>query len=320
MKRTGYLYDLRYLLHDTGPHHPECSERIQAIHKGIEACGLLDHLKRIRAVRAEMRWIEAVHSQAYIRRFEELCLNGHRIFDFPDNQMCPDTYEIAILAVGGVVETVRQMMAGEIDNAFCAVRPPGHHAEVSQAMGFCYFNNVAIAARYLQTEWQVQRVGIIDFDVHHGNGTQHIFEQDPSVFYYSCHEHPTFAFPGTGRSFEKGAGPGLGTTRNWPVLPGQGDAEYRQLIEEDMLPEMDRFKPEVVLVSCGFDAHEEDDMSDIRLTTAGYSYIMQQVVAMAERHAGGRVVSVLEGGYCLARLPELACNHVKILLGEDVAG
>ena len=320
MKRTGYLQDLRYLLHDTGPYHPECAERLQAIHRGIEECGLLNRLKRIAAVEPEMRWIEAVHSPAYIRRFEELCLNGHRMFDFPDNQMCQESFETALLAVGGVVETVRQMMAGQIDNAFCAVRPPGHHAEVGQAMGFCYFNNVAIAARYLQTEWGIQRVGIVDFDVHHGNGTQHIFEQDPSVFYYSCHEHPTFAFPGTGRSFEKGTGPGLGTTCNRPVLPGQGDEEYRKLIEQDMLPALEQFKPEVVLVSCGFDGHEEDDMSDIRLTTDGYSFIMRQIVAMADRLAGGRLVSVLEGGYCLARLPELACNHVKILLGEEVSG
>jgi acetoin utilization deacetylase AcuC-like enzyme len=320
MKRTGYLHDLRYLLHDTGPYHPECAERLQAIHRGIEAGGLLPALKQISAVPAEMRRVEAVHDPAYIRRFEELCLGGQRTFDFPDNQMCRETYEIAFLAAGGVIEAVRRVMAGEIDNAFCAVRPPGHHAEVSQAMGFCYFNNVAIAARYLQTEWQVARVGIFDFDVHHGNGTQHIFEQDPTVLYYSCHEHPTFSFPGTGRSFEKGTGPGLGTTRNWPVLPGQGDDEYRKLIETDLWPTFDSFKPEVVLVSVGFDAHEDDDMSDIRLTTAGYRYVMQQIVAIAEKHSGGRIVSILEGGYCLARLPELARNHVQILLGQQVSG
>jgi acetoin utilization deacetylase AcuC-like enzyme len=320
MKRTGYLQDLRYLLHDTGPYHPECAERLQAIHRGIEDGGLLPALKLIAAVPAEMRWVEAVHDPAYIRRFEELCLSGQRTFDFPDNQMCTETYETAFLAAGGVIEAVRQVMAGEIDNAFCAVRPPGHHAETIQAMGFCYLNNVAIAARYLQTQWQVARVGIFDFDVHHGNGTQHIFDQDPTVLYYSCHEHPTFAFPGTGRAFEKGVGPGLGTTRNWPVLPGQGDEEYRKLVETDLWPTFDAFKPEVVLVSCGFDAHEDDDMSDIRLTTAGYTYVMQQIVAIAEKHAGGRIISVLEGGYCLARLPELARNHVKILLGQEVSG
>jgi acetoin utilization deacetylase AcuC-like enzyme len=318
MKRTGYLHDLRFLLHDTGPYHPECPERLQAIHRGIEAGGLLPRLKELGAVKADARWIETVHEPSYIRRFEELCLSGHRSFDFPDNQMCPETFEIAFLAAGGVIEAVRQVMAGELDNAFCAVRPPGHHAEANQAMGFCYFNNIAIAARYLQEEWGVARIGIIDFDVHHGNGTQHIFEQDPTVLYYSCHEHPTFAFPGTGRSFEKGVGPGTGTTRNWPVLPGQGDDEYRRLVETDLWPTLDAFKPEVVLVSCGFDAHEEDDMSDIRLTTAGYSYVMEQSVAIAEKYAGGRIVSILEGGYCLARLPELARNHVQILLGKDI--
>ena len=320
MKRTGYLHDPRYQLHDTGPYHPECSERLQAVHSGIEAGGLLPYLTPVKALAADMKWIETIHTTAYIRRFEELCLSGHKMFDFPDNQMCPDTYDTAILAVGGVLEAVRMLMAGEIDNGFCAVRPPGHHAEVDQAMGFCYFNNIAIAARYLQLEWRVDRVAIIDFDVHHGNGTQHIFDQDPSVFYYSCHEHPTFAFPGTGRAFENGVGDGVGTTRNVPVLPGQGDEEYRKLVTEDMLPAVEAFKPQVILVSTGFDAHEDDAMSGIRLTTEGYSWIMQQIVALADKVAEGRLISLLEGGYSLERLPVLARNHVAILLGRDGQG
>ena len=181
-------------------------------------------------------------------------------------------------------------------------------------MGFCYFNNVAIAARYLQAEWAIQRVGIVDFDVHHGNGTQHIFEEDPTVFYYSIHQHPTFAFPGTGRVFETGKGEGIGTTRNYPVLPGHGDKEYQGLVERDLMPVMEAFSPEVILVSAGFDAHVDDDMSDIQLSTEGYSRIMQRIVALAQHCSNGRLISVLEGGYCIKRLPELAANHVKILL------
>jgi acetoin utilization deacetylase AcuC-like enzyme len=315
MRKTGFLYDQRYLLHETGPYHPEVAERLQAIYGGLEAQGLLAHLARISALRSDMKWVQAVHAPAYIRRFEEVCLNGHRYLDHQDNQMCADTYETALLAVGGIIETARLLMGGEIDNAFCAVRPPGHHAEADQAMGFCYFNNVAIAARYLQQQWGIERVGIVDFDVHHGNGTQHIFERDETVFYYSIHQHPSFAYPGTGREFDVGKGGGHGFTKNSPVLPGQSDNDYRMLIERDLLPAWEMFKPEVMLVSIGFDAHENDEMSDVKLTTEGYSYLMRTALQLADRYCRGRIISVLEGGYCLACLPELAANHVKILLG-----
>jgi acetoin utilization deacetylase AcuC-like enzyme len=302
------------MLHDTGPYHPEVPERLQAIHKGIEEGGLLPKLIPIQAIPADLKWIQTVHDKAYIDRFCDACVSNRKIFDSPDNQMCHMTYEIALLAVGGVLEAVRMLMEGHIDNAFCAVRPPGHHAERSEAMGFCYFNNVAVAARYVQRQWQVQRVGIVDFDVHHGNGTQHIFEDDPSVFYYSIHEHPSFAYPGTGRAFEKGTGGGMGFTRNNPVLPGQGDEEYQKLFMDELEPALTEFKPQFILLSAGFDGHVDDDMSGVSLTTEGYSALMRRLMSMAQRHAGGRLVSVLEGGYCLKRLPELARNHVEILL------
>jgi acetoin utilization deacetylase AcuC-like enzyme len=314
MKRTGFLYDERFLQHRTGPYHPEVPERLEVIYQGLEQGGLLSQLTLIPARPVEERWIEAVHSYAHIRRFEEACLMGKSELDHPDNQICEETFGTALLAVGGILEAARKVMGGELDNAFCAVRPPGHHAEVDRALGFCFFNNVAITARYLQEEWGVRKVGIIDFDVHHGNGTQHIFERDPTVFYYSIHEHPTFAYPGTGREFEKGLEAGYGYTLNSPVLPGYGDEEYRSLIEKDLIPAFDRFQPEVILVSAGFDAHEDDDMANINLSTAGYSWLMNRVMGLAERYARGRLISILEGGYSLSRLPELARNHVKILL------
>jgi acetoin utilization deacetylase AcuC-like enzyme len=228
--------------------------------------------------------------------------------------MCCDTYATSLLAVGGILDVVGRVMEGELDNAFCAVRPPGHHAEISNAMGFCYFNNVAIAARYLQNQWSIQRVGIVDFDVHHGNGTQHIFENDPTVFYYSIHEHPSFAYPGTGREFESGKDFGQGYTKNSPVLPGQGDDEYKRLIQKDLLPAFEDFKPEVILVSAGFDAHIDDEMADMQLSTAGFSWMMQKIVELGKLYSKERVISILEGGYSLKRLPELAKNHVEILL------
>jgi len=312
--RTGFLYDERYQQHLTGIYHPEVPDRLPSIYKGIKEAGLLEQLTLIKAVPADLKWVETVHDRNYIKRFATACSMGDRIIDTPDNQMCEVSYEIALLAVGGVLEATRLVMEGKLDNAFCAVRPPGHHAEVDRAMGFCYFNNVAIATRYIQKEWGIERIGIVDFDVHHGNGTQHIFEQDPTVFYYSIHEHPTFAYPGTGREFEMGKDAGYGYTKNSPVLPGKGDSEYKQLMQRDLFPAFADFKPEVILASTGFDAHIEDNMSDIKLTTEGFTWIIQKIMEMAKYYARGRLISVLEGGYSIRRLPELARNHVEVLL------
>ena len=314
MNKTGLLFDERFLLHETGPYHPEVPERLIAIYKGIKEGELLSLVKPFKADRADRKWIEAVHDKGYIDRFGDACFAGKKMFDHPDNLMCPETYDTALLAVGGILKIVDLVMQGELDNAFCAVRPPGHHAEVDSAMGFCYFNNVAVAARFLQGHWGIQRVGIIDFDVHHGNGTQHIFEKDPNVFYYSIHQHPSFAYPGTGREFEYGSGQGYGFTRNSPVLPGQGDEEYKQLVEEHLVADFERFKPEVILVSAGFDGHADDDMSDINLSSEWYIWMMEIIMKMASQYADNRLISVLEGGYCLNRLPELAKDHVNILL------
>ncbi|MFC1895591.1 histone deacetylase [Thermodesulfobacteriota bacterium] len=316
MRRTGFLYDDRYLLHETSSVHPEQSKRLIAIYKGIEDAGILERLCHVEGVRADMQWVEAVHDLAYIRRFGAACRMGHTTFDSMDNQMCADTYDTALYVVGGILRITDLLMGGQIDNGFCAVRPPGHHAEPTRAGGFCYFNNVAIAAKYLQMKWGVRKVGIFDFDVHHGNGTQAIFEQDSTVYYYSIHQHPTFAYPGTGREFERGTGAGHGYTRNYPMLPGQGDKEYFEAIERDFIPTFEVFQPEVIILSTGFDAHAEDDMSDIKVSSAGFLRIIRTVRDLADRLCGGRLVSVLEGGYCLQRLPELAGDHVRTLL-ED---
>ncbi|MCP4371055.1 MAG: histone deacetylase [Deltaproteobacteria bacterium] len=314
MKKTGFLFDKRYMLHETSSYHPEIPERLTAIYQGINEAGLLEKLTLINGSRADLKWIETVHDKDYINSFQDACTAGKKLFCHPDNQMCCETFETSLLAVGGILDTVDLLMKGEIDNAFCAVRPPGHHAETAEAMGFCYFNNVAIAARYLQLRWEITNVGIFDFDVHHGNGTQQIFEQDSSVFYYSIHEHPSFAYPGTGREFEYGSGPGYGFTKNSPVLPGQGDSEYKKLIKQNLLADFGKFMPEVILVSVGFDGHVDDDMSGIKLSTNWYSWIMEKVMEMSDKYSNGRLVTILEGGYSLKRLPELAKNHVSVLL------
>ena len=314
MKKTGFLFDRRYMLHETSSYHPEIPERLDAIYKGINEADLFPKLTLISGSRADLKWVETVHDKDYINRFQDACVAGEKIFCHPDNQMCCETFETALLAVGGILDAVDMVMKGEIDNAFCAVRPPGHHAEKAEAMGFCYFNNVAIAARYLQLQWEITNVGIIDFDVHHGNGTQHIFEQDSSVFYYSIHEHPSFAYPGTGREFEYGSGLGYGFTKNSPALPGQGDLEYTKLIKKDLLVDFEKFRPEVILVSAGFDGHIDDDMSGIKLSTKWYSWIMEKIMELSDSYSNGRLITILEGGYSLKRLPELARNHVNVLL------
>ncbi len=313
MKKTGFVYDERYLEHTTFTGHPECHHRLISIVEDLKESGLMDKLMPVKAKPANQRWIEAVHNIRYIMRFEEACIMGLPDFDHQDNSICRDTYDIALLAAGGVLEAIDMVMRGEIDNAFCAVRPPGHHAETDKAMGFCYFNNVAIGARYLQKQWGIKRVGIIDFDVHHGNGTQQIFEQDDSVFYYSIHEHPSFAYPGTGREFETGVASGDGYTLNTPILPGRGDMDYRQKITTDMIPAFKKFEPEVMLLSAGFDAHSSDLMSGINLTTEGYKFISETIVNLVNKLTAGRVVSVLEGGYNLEILPQLVSDHIKML-------
>ncbi len=315
MKKTGFVYDERLLQHLTFAGHPETSERLEAIYAFLSESGLLQKLEVIQAEIANQRWIEAVHNIRYIMRFEEACIMGFPDFDHPDNSICRETYTTALLAAGGVLKAIDQVMEKKVDNAFCAVRPPGHHAEIDKAMGFCYFNNVAIGARYLQRQWGIERVGIIDFDVHHGNGTQHIFEHDPTVYYYSIHEHPSFAYPGTGREFETGVAEGEGYTCNSPVLPGRGDDDYRRKITTDLVPGIKDFKPEVILLSAGFDAHVSDLMSGTNLTTEGYDFVSEVIMRLVDKYAEGRVVSVLEGGYSLDVLPELVANHIKMLAG-----
>jgi len=312
--KTGFVFDEKYLQHKTFDGHPECSQRLIAILKGLIDEKLLEQMQLIKAEPADQRWIEAVHHVRYILRFEEACIWGLPDFDHQDNSICRETYDIALLAAGGVLKAIDKVMEGEVKNAFCAIRPPGHHAEVDKAMGFCYFNNVAVGARYLQRQWDVKRVAIIDFDVHHGNGTQHIFENDDTIFYYSIHEHPSFAYPGTGREFETGIAAGDGFTLNTPMLPGSGDAEYKERLLTDLVPAFASFNPDAVLLSAGFDAHESDLMSGTELSTEGYDFINDTIMELVNTYAEGKVISVLEGGYNLEILPLLVANHIRKLI------
>ncbi|UCF83343.1 MAG: histone deacetylase [Desulfobacteraceae bacterium] len=315
MVETGLVYGEIYLRHDTGPHHPERAQRLTAILETLEAAGLLDKLLRIEPVPAEKHVLELCHESSYIDELKRAVESSRPFLHTPECPLSPATLEVALCAVGGVLKGIDQVMEGRVSNCFCAVRPPGHHAERSRAMGFCYFNNVAIAARYLQKQHSLERILVIDWDVHHGNGTQHIFEEDSAVFYTSFHQDPYSCYPGTGLASETGNNKGKGYTQNFPMPPGAGKKEYLKAMER-VEQAMEKFRPQFVLISAGFDAHMADPLAHVRLTRTGYEELTRRIKSVAETHAEGRIVSVLEGGYNLKALGESVETHLRVLMEE----
>ncbi|MFZ5451331.1 MAG: histone deacetylase [Thermodesulfobacteriota bacterium] len=314
MRRTGYVYDERYLQHDPGSWHPERPDRLKAIQKNFKEEGLLELMVPIQPYKAPLEWVERLHDPDYIRRFREACAKGRTIFGVPDCGICRGSYDIALLAAGGVLAAADAVMAGEVDNAFCAVRPPGHHAEYNRALGFCFFNNVALGAVYLLEKFGLARVAIVDWDVHHGNGTQHLFETDPRVFYLSLHEDPQYCYPGTGYHREMGKGPGQGFTLNLPFEPRSGDEEYLEAMKQEGLPRLREFAPQFLLISAGFDAHQHDPLAHMNLSRDAYRQMGQMLLDQAQETASGRLIAVLEGGYNLEVLEECTEDLVRLLL------
>ncbi len=257
-------------------------------------------------------WIAQVHQPGHLSRLEGLRPETGIARIDADTVMSSESYRVAKLAVEGTLAAADGILSGRLTNAFCAVRPPGHHAESNRAMGFCLFNNVAIAARYLQRRYHLSRVMIIDWDVHHGNGTQHIFEDDPTVFYFSLHQFPLY--PGTGRADEHGRGAGEGYTLNCPLPPGQGDDEYISVFEKSLRPAVEAFRPDFILISAGFDAHRDDPLANMRVTEEGFGEMTRMVKDWARVHCQGRVLSCLEGGYHLEALARSVERHLTNLL------
>jgi acetoin utilization deacetylase AcuC-like enzyme len=260
--------------------------------------------------------LEAVHDPAYLARLRESCEAGNRFLDEAQTPVCPDTFHCARLGSGAAIAGCDAVMAGLIDRAFCAVRPPGHHAEHGESMGFCFVNHAAVAAQHLIDQHNLERVAIIDFDIHHGNGTQHIFEDRADVLFISIHQHPSTLYPGTGFIWETGTGPGKGATLNLPVEPGAGDTVYRALMNLRVWPTLKKFQPEFLVLSSGFDAAKDDPLGTGNVTEAGFRYITRKLADAADELCGGRLVSILEGGYDPRALAVNVAAHIDVL-AED---
>jgi len=289
--KIGVVFDPAYLRHDTGPGHPESSERLQSICRMLDA---FPNIPRIAARRATREELQLIHRPEYVDKILNMNVTEIEMLD-PDTAVSPASKEAALIAAGGVLEAVRLVLDGSFENVFCAVRPPGHHAESDKAMGFCLFNNIAIGAAWALNSIGTDKVAIVDWDLHHGNGTQNAFYESNRVLYISLHQYPFY--PGTGSSLETGTGEGEGFTVNVPMGAGSDDRDYRDAFEATVLPALDDFKPQLMMISAGFDAHRDDPLGYIDLSTEYFGEMTSNLKDLAGKYCKGRIVSVLEGGY-----------------------
>ena len=308
---TALLLDSVYKQHLTGSGHPERPERLDAVVAGLEREGLVRDAVRLSTRRATEDEIAMAHARDYIAVVKRDIARGAHDLSTGDTSVSPKSLDVALEAAGGVLNAVDAVVGGRVKNAFCAVRPPGHHATAVRGMGFCVFNSIAVAARYAQKKHGLKRVMIADWDVHHGNGTQDIFYSDGSVFFFSTHQSPWY--PGTGAAEETGESAGKGKTMNCPFPSGSGRKEVVGAVRERLMPAMKDFEPELVMISAGFDSRIGDPLGQFRLTDEDFADLTRMLMDVADEHAGGRVVSVLEGGYSLEGLAAGVASHVKTL-------
>ncbi|MDP7415507.1 MAG: histone deacetylase [Dehalococcoidales bacterium] len=310
--KVGFVYDPIHFKHDTGQ-HPENASRLEAVMSHLEQTGLKQRLTAIKPRRATMKELCLAHDEPYISFIREAAQRGDGWLD-ASTVISSGSYEAALHAAGGTLEAAETVINGRLDRTFALVRPPGHHATTRQAMGFCLFNNLAIAAKYALTERNLERIAIIDFDVHHGNGTQDIFYHDPQVLYISTHQYPHF--PGTGSLEETGCGPARGTTINIPLRNGSSDDEYRQAFEQIVVPATRRFAPQLILVSAGYDCHWADELSLMQVSVSGYARMTEMITGLSEELCSGKLVFSLEGGYNVNALAASIKATFEVLFGQ----
>ncbi len=303
---TAYITHPSSLLHDMGPHHPECPDRLRAIGDGLVSAGLEGSLRHFTAEPADRDHLERVHSAHYLDEIEAASPESGLYYLDPDTALNPHSLSAARHAAGAVVMGTDLVMRGECRRAFCAVRPPGHHAERRRAMGFCIFNSVAVGAAHAMAAHGVARLAIVDFDVHHGNGTEDIFSGDDRVLMVSTFQHPLYPYSGTENAARNMV--------NVPLAAGSGSDAFRAAVRDRWLPALEAQRPEIIYISAGFDAHRDDPLAGLRLTEADFAWVTREIVSVANRHGEGRIVSSLEGGYALAALGRSAAEHVRELL------
>ena len=314
--KTGLYTNPIFLEHNTGQ-HPENANRLRAILDKLESDKLMGKFKVEAGRTATSAEIKMLHTEKLISEVETASESGAQTLHTRDCVISAQTYKASLHAVGSVLDAALEVAERRLDNAFCAVRPPGHHAEFDTAMGFCFFNNIALAAEFLSREMGFQRILIIDFDVHHGNGTQHFFEERSDIFFVSMHQDPRTCYPGTGFAKENGRGVGTGYTLNIPVPPGIEDAEYLQIFSTDVKPKLEEYNPDFVLISAGFDAHRDDPLASLNLTESTFKKLSFELKRLAEQIAGGRMLSILEGGYDLNALSSCVSEHLQILASDE---
>lgn len=302
-------------LHDTGSGHPESPQRLPVIRKALEEAPFAESLHFYEAVPAETKWIECIHTREYRTYIEETCLKGKSTVDMGETLVCEDSYKAALLSAGAALKCVDAVFRDGYPAAFSLSRPPGHHASEERAMGFCLFNNVAIAAHYAEQAYGLERLCILDWDVHHGNGTQHLFYNSPTVLFCSLHQLPLY--PHSGEFHESGAGAGSGLTINCPFPNGATIEQYMEALENELLPVLRSFRPQLFLLSAGFDAHRLDPLADIKLESGDYHRMTRWLRKQAETFANGRIVSLLEGGYHLDAIAESATAHLAGLVEDE---
>ena len=312
--KVGYVFHPSSLLHDTGAGHPESAARLEAVMAYLKSSGLIDRLTKIEARRASPEEISLVHTARYQNRISTICASGGGSLD-ADTILSPESCNAAEYAAGGAVAAAEAVMGGRVGKCFSLVRPPGHHAFPGYGSGFCIYNNVAIAAWFARAKYGLALIAIIDFDVHHGNGTQAIFDDDPSTMYISTHQSPLY--PGSGGVDDIGIGGAKGTKVNVPLPPGCGDPEFIRVYDEVVIPCLRRFRPELIVVSAGFDAHFGQALANMRLTAAGYAMMVGRISTLAGDCCGGKAVFCLEGGYNLEALARSVAVTFKVLLGES---